>query len=224
MENQVQDENSDTDDAEGGRQSLAEFIAEASSSVDMSKLVEDHPWLLEVGKSPAEGVKHTDASSIQPGLLMKLDPNEDDENKQSFCKVAVPKSPDTRTTSSDSSTTKSSSKTKPYQRLPWIFCIIGMLFAVAMFMIVAFYVRHRAYEVINVDKQLILCQNQNFAQVVTEWIVQDLIDTVRRSAQLAAAGSVATTDFTTSQIGGSFPAVMMGIMNSGYCTVRCIYD
>ena len=313
MRDEEQEEDSDTNEAESRKQSLAEFIAEASSRVDMPKLVNDHAWLLEVGKQlgvvvsgPAVDCQLTGevaSSSAQTpagsGSGIELEELEIETRiitftndhflllKQELAKAKgaqrdtfefdgydihiqyaqqmidtigtakeetvhwlddgidwsnpsihlglldASEGEESRTSDADeeaedallspaSASATASSKTKPHQKLPWVFCIAGMLFAVIMFMMVAFYVRRRAYEVIDVDKQLILCQNQNFAQVVTEWIVQDLIDTVQRSAQLVAAGS-ATTDFSSSQIGGTFPAVMMGIMNSGDGTVLCMH-
>ena len=302
VRDEEQEEDSDTNKAESRKQFLAKFIAETSSCVDMPKLVNDHPWLLEVGKHLGVDCRLTGevaSSSMQTpagsGSGIELEEIEIETRTMSFCndrflllkrelaqakaaqrdsfefdgyKIRIEyaqmmidkiditekekanwlddginwsdptsihldlldasEGEESRTSDADEEAedvllppASTTAKTKPHQKLPWVFCIAGMLFAVIMFMMVAFYVRRRAYEVINVDKQLILCQNQNFAQVVTEWVVQDLLDTVQRSAQLVAAGS-ATTYFSSSQIGGTFPAVMMGVMNSGDGTVLCM--
>ena len=200
--------------------------------MDLPKLVNENPWLLEVCKwpqNPANTAKPgidwhwpdeansvskwadddaiTTAAFVHPGVQpdpIRSDLSTSDESEQA---EDTPLSP-------ASTSGGHSNKSQSHQRLPWVFCIATTLFAVAMFMVVGFYVRDRAYEVINNDKQLILCQNQNFAQVVTEWIVQDLIDTVQRTAQLVAGG-IAAADFSSAQIGGSFPAAVMGIMNAG---------
>ena len=230
-----QAQHSDPDDAGSGRQSLAGFIAETSDSVDMSKLVNDHPWLLEVSKwpqvttstgKPGDDADYTDGTSIHVGVHLKPDSNETEEPHASIeSEQAVdgsshkdvvkllPESSDARIAGSESTST-TSSKVKSHQRLPWVFCIVGMLFTVAMFMIVAFYVRDRAYKIINEDKQLILCQNQNFAQFVTEWIMQDLIDTVQRNWKLVQSGA-AMADFSGTTISGTLPAVFMGLTASG---------
>ena len=298
-----QEENSDTNEATNCRQTLAEFIVEASSSVDMSNLVNDNPWLLEVNKfaqfaatdddwqevlldtgaisstiaissaqTPAgsgSGIAQEDPHIMEYSIeqleeLRQLYADAKQTQSETFsfdgydlhveyarwmidqmtgaCDVGWrAEETDINATSTElgvhlkldgdeaaedallaSASTRDSSRRASHQRLPWAFCIAGMLLAVTMFMIVAFYTRHQAYEIINEDKRLILCQNQNFAQVVTEWMVQDLIDTVQRSAELVAAGA-ATADFSSSQIGGSFPAVMMGVMNSGDGTVLCVW-
>jgi hypothetical protein len=224
--------NGDAEQSDGGRQPLAGFIAETLSNVDLPQLVNDHPWLLEVCKWPqnaantgrpgidwqwpdeansiskwADDDAVTTSACVDPGVQPEPNRSELSTSDESEQAEDTPLSP-------ASTSGGRSSKSQSRQRLPWVFCIATTLFAVAMFIVVAFYVRDRAYEVINNDKKLILCQNQNFAQVVTEWIVQDLIDTVQRSAQLVGGGT-ATTDFSSAQIGGSFPAVVMGIMNAG---------
>jgi hypothetical protein len=88
-----------------------------------------------------------------------------------------------------------------------------MVLAVVMFMFMAFYVPNRAYEVINVDKKCIVCQNQNFAQVVTNWIVEDLLGAVQRNCNLVQAG-IAVANFSGTQIDGTLPALYMGLMSS----------
>ena len=247
-----QAQHSDPDEAVSGRQSLDGFITEASGSVDMSKLVNDHPWLLEVSKwpqvttntakpsmdwrwpdktagsgaRPDDAADYTVVTSIQISVRLKAESNEaeephrsneseqaEDSSSHKDGVKLLPESSDARIASSESTST-TPSKVKSHLRSPWVFCIVGMLFTVAMFMIVTFYVRDRAYKIINEDKQLILCQNQNFAQVVTEWIVQDLLDTVQRNWNLVQSGA-AVADFSGTTISGTLPAVFMGLTASG---------
>ena len=51
-------------------------------------------------------------------------------------------------------------------------------------------------------------------QLVSSSLIQDLIDVVVRAAQLSTTDSI-SAGFSGSTIAGSFPAILMGIMNSG---------
>ena len=59
-----------------------------------------------------------------------------------------------------------------------------------------------------------MCQGQNFAAMVMGWLLQDETDTVARAASLLATNS-STVSFAGQAIGGTFPASLMGLVDSG---------
>ena len=69
------------------------------------------------------------------------------------------------------------------------------------------------FDVINNDARAIQCQCQNYAQLITKWLVQDLMNTVGRSRQLLALNST-TVDFSGSMLSGTFAAAVMSMMNT----------
>ena len=69
------------------------------------------------------------------------------------------------------------------------------------------------FEVIDNDERAIQCQSQNYANLITNWLVQGLINTVGRSKQLLTSG-VTTIDFSGSAVSGTFVATLMSMMNT----------
>ena len=69
------------------------------------------------------------------------------------------------------------------------------------------------FNVINNDERAIQCQCQNYAQLITKWLVQDLMNTVGRSRQLLALNST-TVDFSGSMLSGTFAAAVISMMNT----------
>ena len=69
------------------------------------------------------------------------------------------------------------------------------------------------FEVIDNDERAIQCQSQNYANLITNWLVQDLINTVGRSKQLLTSGAT-TIDFSGSAVSGTFVATLMSMMNT----------
>ena len=58
------------------------------------------------------------------------------------------------------------------------------------------------------------CQTQNFVNIVSHSIIEDLLNAVARSVHLVSTNST-IADFSGSAVEGSFPASAMGFMNSG---------
>ena len=69
------------------------------------------------------------------------------------------------------------------------------------------------FEVIDNDERAIQCQSQNYANLITNWLVQDLFNTVGRAKQLLTSGST-TIDFSGSAVSGTFGATLMSMMNT----------
>ena len=94
-----------------------------------------------------------------------------------------------------------------------ISCVMLTLCLGVVWVVLAVLSSNSYFEVINNDERAIQCQSQNYAQLITNWLVQELINTVGRGRQLLALDST-TVDFSGSTLSGTFAAAVMSMMNT----------
>ena len=71
------------------------------------------------------------------------------------------------------------------------------------------------FQVIDKDKCQTVCQAQSHTLLVTDYLLQDLYNTVQRTAMLVSTNDATfLIDNQQLQVGGTYPAVLLGLMSS----------
>ena len=109
----------------------------------------------------------------------------------------------------------------PYQIALAAFVVIVIAALVNVVLLVVFL--DTSVSVINNDKVLIQCQSQSHSQLSVSWLMDDHQSAVARAATMIDQNT-ATVSFSTSQIGGTYPAVLMGWLHVGmpYLCTNCL--
>jgi len=191
------------------RITLAEVVNVHVRNIDTIQTIESNPWLSQLDRL-TEQYKYPANHSNLWATPVQQDHDDNVESMSGEMQVsdAVPKHYHA------DSLALSDSASQPrcaFYRI--ISCTILALGLCVVWVLVAVISSESYFEVINNDERAIQCQSQNYAQLITNWLVQDLINTVGRSRQLLASGST-TVDFSGSTMSGPFAAAIMSMMNT----------